>query len=88
MKVDLKCFATLADPDTCDHKEGTAYELEDGQTLEHLIQLAGIKTEDVKIAFVNGRVVELDTVLSEGDRVALTPATAALKGTGAASFQH
>lgn len=88
MKVDLKCFATLANPDTSDHKDGTAYELENGQTLEHLIQLAGINSEDVKIAFVNGRVVDLDTVLHEGDRVALTPATAALKGTGATAFQH
>lgn len=79
MKVALKCFATLADPDTCDFKDGTAYELEDGQTVGHLIQLARINDEDVSIIFVNSRVVDLDTVLSEGDRVALTPATAGLK---------
>ena len=79
MRVDLKCFATLANPDTCDFKDCTAYELEDGQTVDHLIKLAGIKSEDVKIAFVNSRVAALDTVLGEGDRVALTPAVAALK---------
>lgn len=78
MKVDLKCFADLANPDTCDFRDATAYELENGQTVEHAIELAGIKKEDVKIAFVNNSVAALDTVLGEGDRVALTPASAAL----------
>lgn len=77
MKVDLKCFANLANPDTCDFKDATAYKLEKGQTLEHLIKLAGINSNDVKIAFVNGSVAALDTVLGEGDRVALAPAAAA-----------
>ena len=77
MKVNLKCFADLANPDTCDFKDATAYELEDGQTVDHLIKLAGIKSEDVKIAFVNSSVAKIDTVLGEGDRVALTPASAA-----------
>lgn len=79
MKVALKCFATLADPDTCDFKDGTAYDLKDGQTAGQLIQLAGINDKDVAIIFLNSRVVDLDTVLSEGDRVALTPSTAGLK---------
>ena len=79
MKVELKCFANLVNPDTCDYKKSTAYEMEDGQTLEHLIQLAGINSKDVAMAFVNGRVVDLDMVLSDGDRVGLTPASAALK---------
>ena len=77
MKVNLKCFANLANPDTCDFKDATAYELEDGQTVDHLIKLAGIKSKDVKIAFVNNSVAKIDTVLGEGDRVALTPASAA-----------
>ena len=79
MKVEIKCFANLANPETCDYKGSTAYELEDGQSLSHLIQRVGIKKEDVAMAFVNGRVVDLDTVLSDGDRVGLTPASAALK---------
>jgi len=74
MKVDLKCFAKLVNTETCDFKESTTYELNDGQTIEQLIQQAGIDRKDVKIAFVNSRVVELDTVLSEGDRVGLAPA--------------
>jgi len=32
------------------------------------------RVNDVKIAFVNSRVVNFDTVLSEGDRVGLAPA--------------
>ena len=86
MKVTLKCFANLADPDTCDFKDGTGYELEDGKTVGHLVRLAGIKGDDVSIVFINSRAAGLDTVLSEGDRVALTPATAALKKHSA--FQH
>jgi sulfur carrier protein ThiS len=74
MKVDLKCFANLVNPDTCDFKESTAYELDDGQTVEHLLHRAGIGREEVKIAFVNSRVVNFDTVLSEGDRIGLAPA--------------
>ena len=79
MRVDLKCFATLANPETCDYKNSTTYELEDGQTVGHLIKLAGINSEDVAMTFVNGRVVDLDAVLTDGDRVGLTPASAALK---------
>ena len=86
MKVDLKCFATLANPDTCDFKDGTSYELDKGHTVEHLAQLAGIKGEDVKIVFVNSRPANLDTVLNDSYRVALTPAVAALKKPSA--FQH
>lgn len=79
MKVALKCFADLANPDTCDYKDGTIYEMEEGLTLKHLIKLAGINCEDVAMAFVNSRVVGFDKVLSDGDRVGLTPASAALK---------
>jgi len=74
MRVDLKCFANLVNLDACDFKESTSYELDDGQTVEHLLHQANIKRETVKIAFVNSRIVELETVLSEGDRVGLAPA--------------
>jgi sulfur carrier protein ThiS len=74
MKVDLKCFARLVDPGTCDFRESTSYELDEGQTVEHLLEQAEINKDDVKVAFVNSRVVDLETVLSEGDRVGLAPA--------------
>jgi sulfur carrier protein ThiS len=75
MKINLKCFSTLVNLDTCEYRNSTAYDLADGQTVENLIQLAGIDREDVKIAFLNGRIADLDTVLSNGDRIGLAPAT-------------
>jgi len=74
MKVDLKCFANLVDPETCDFRESTAYNLADGTTVKDLIREAGIDQNEVKIAFINSNVVDLDTTLSEGDRVGLAPA--------------
>jgi sulfur carrier protein ThiS len=74
MKVNLKCFANLADEDSCDYKGSTPYDLPDGQTVHDLIKHAGLDHEDVKVAFVNSRKVELDTVLSDGDQVGLAPA--------------
>ena len=74
MKVNLKCFSKLVNPDTCDFNESTTYDLDAGHTVKDLLQRAGIAGEDVKIAFVNSRIVDLNTTLSEGDRVGLAPA--------------
>ena len=74
MKVNLKCFSSLVNPDACDYKNSTPYNLADGQTVEDLVQYAGIARQDVKIAFVNSRKVNFDTVLADGDRVGLAPA--------------
>jgi len=74
MKVNIKCFASLVNLDTCNYKDSTEYELDDGQTVEDLVKLAGISKENVNIAFVNSRVVDLGTVLSDGDQVGLAPA--------------
>ena len=74
MKVSLKCFSKLVNPDTCDFKKSTTYELDEGQTLQNLVERAGIDGQDVKIAFVNSRKVDLDTVLSDRDQVGLAPA--------------
>jgi len=74
MKVQLKCFSKLVNPETCDFRESTPYDLEDGGTVGELAERAGVAREDVKIAFVNSRKVDLDAPLAQGDRVALTPA--------------
>ena len=74
MKVNLKCFSTLVNPDTCNFNESTPYDLEEGQSVTDLVQRAGIADKDVKIAFVNSRIVGMDTVLSDGDQVGLAPA--------------
>ncbi|MDJ0830366.1 MAG: MoaD/ThiS family protein [Desulfobacterales bacterium] len=74
MIVNLKCFATLVDPDSCDYKNSTAYELADGQTVNDLVQRAGIVKKDIKLTFVNGRKADFATVLSDGDNIGLAPA--------------
>ena len=73
MKVNLKCFSALATPDACAYKNSTSYDLDDGQTLEDLVDRAGVDKENVKIAFLNNKIVEFDTVLSDGDHVGLAP---------------
>jgi molybdopterin converting factor small subunit len=75
MKIELKCFSTLVNPKACDFKDSTIYDLEDGQTVKNMAQRAGIDRENIKVAFVNNRIVDSDTVLSSGDRVGLAPAT-------------
>ena len=73
MKVNLKCFSKLVNGETCDYKDSTPYELEDGQSVEDLVGRAGLSKEDVKIVFVNSRKMDLDTVLTDGDQVGLAP---------------
>ena len=73
MKVQLKCFSTLVNPDTCDFNESNTYKLQEGQTVEVLADRAGVDRKDVKIAFVNSRIVDLDTTLADGDQVGLAP---------------
>ena len=74
MEVKLKCFSSLANSDTCDYRGSTTYSLADGQTVEDLVQRAGFARQDVKIAFVNSRKVDLDTILTDGDQIGLAPA--------------
>jgi sulfur-carrier protein len=74
MKVDLKCFANLVDPGTCDFRESTAYTLKDGTTVKDLVREAGLAGEEIKVVFVNSNAVNMDAALSDGDRVALVPA--------------
>ena len=74
MNVDLKCFSTLANMDTCRIDVRRTYKISNGHTVEDIVRDAGIIRENVRIAFVNGRLAEFDTILSEGDRIALAPA--------------
>ena len=73
MKVNLRCFSKLANQNTCNFFENTSYNLDKGHTVEDLVKRAGIARDDVKIAFVNSRISDLDTTLADGDRVGLAP---------------
>jgi molybdopterin converting factor small subunit len=74
MKVKLKCFSKLVNAETCDYKDSTSYDLENGQSVEDLAKRAGIAKEDVKIVFVNSRKADFNTLLTDGDQVGLAPA--------------
>lgn len=74
MKVDVRCFANLANEDTCHYKSALAYDLEEGRTVGDLAGAAGVAAKKVKIAFVNGRIKDLGTQLAHGDRVGFVPA--------------
>ena len=74
MKIDLVCFSKLVNEQTGDYHNSREYDMAEGQKVEDLLQQAGIPRDDVKIAFVNSRIVGFDTVLSDGDRVGLAPA--------------
>lgn len=74
MDVDLVCFATFVKEDTCDYTKTTRYNLPAGSTVADLATHVGIALDEIKIAFVNRSIVSLDTPLTEGDRVGLTPA--------------
>jgi len=74
MQVETKCFATLANEESCDYKQTTAYDLAEGQTVGHLADMAGVARDNIKTIFVNGRHADLNTRLSHGDRVGFVPA--------------
>ena len=74
MIVYLKCFAILASDAVCDYRSSAPFDLPAGQTILNLIERLGMAREAVKIAFVNNKIAAMDTVLADGDRVALAPA--------------
>ena len=74
MNVILRCFTILANAESCNFSEGKPYHLTEGQTVADLVDKAGIAIKNVKVAFVNSKLVDINTVLTDGDRVGLTPA--------------
>ena len=78
MKVKVKCFATLADADTCDYKGSIEYEVSEGATVDSLMDRLDIAKEEIKIVFRNNKVVDFDTPLTEGDQLGFAPAVGAM----------
>ena len=75
MKINLKCFADLAKEYDCDYREPTALEVTESANVDDVLRARGVNQDRVKIVFVNGRSVDATRSLSDGDRVALVPAT-------------
>ena len=74
MNIKLKCFATLADSDRCNFDDATTHQLSRDRSVAGLLKQVGIAAEAVKIVFVNSRIAAMDTILKDGDNVALSPA--------------
>jgi molybdopterin converting factor small subunit len=78
MKVKVKCFATLAEADTCDYKDSIEYEISEGDTVDNLVDHLDLAREDIKIVFRNYKVVDFNTPLAEGDQLGFAPAVAGM----------
>jgi len=72
MSITVNCFATLA-PHA---PPGGSLESVPGLTVGGLIDSLAIPRDRVKTVFVNGRQAELDSPVSDGDRVGVFPAVA------------
>lgn len=75
MNVTVKCFATLSDDTRCTYDQAREISLHAANaSAGTLAELVAIAPEDISLIFVNGRRAELETPLTEGDRVAFAPA--------------
>lgn len=75
MKINLKCFADLAERYACDYQVTTSLDVTEGSTVGKVMSQSGIPEKDVKIVFVNGKISGSKQALNSGDRVTLVPAT-------------
>ena len=73
MKVKLKCFAKLSESDVCDFSGSKEQEISEGETVASLISRLGFSQEEVKVIFLNNRIVDFDALLADGDQVGLAP---------------
>ena len=69
MQVTVRCFATLRKY----HLAQERVELNDGSTVADLLGRAGIPPSEVAVALVDGRHVEWDRPLHDGETLALFP---------------
>jgi molybdopterin converting factor small subunit len=78
MKVNLKCFAELSEGDVCDFTGSDQYEISEGDTVESLLDRLGMPKEEIKIIFLNNKIVDFDAVLRDGDQLGLSPPVGAM----------
>jgi molybdopterin converting factor small subunit len=70
MRIQVKCYATLAPKQPENHEE---YEVPAGETIHALMDRLELPSDEVKIIFRNGRKAEGDEELAEGDRIGFFP---------------
>ncbi|MEW5775152.1 MAG: MoaD/ThiS family protein [Thermodesulfobacteriota bacterium] len=71
MPITLKCYATLARRQPAD---AARLPIEAEETVRSLMQRLGIPEDQVAIIMLNGKSVEPDATLADGDRLGLFPA--------------
>ena len=74
MHVTVKVFASLKrylPEDRADHPFDM--EIPEGATLEDVVRLIGLPSDEVKVTFVNGRTEELTHALRDGDEIGIFP---------------
>ena len=76
--ITMKCFAALSEGDVCDFTDSNQYEIFEGDTVESLVDRLGMPKEEIKIIFLNNKIVEFDAVLHDGDQLGLAPPVAAM----------
>ncbi len=75
MKIQLNLFAFLTRflPDPTESGFSNLVEIDEGTTIEGLLDHLKIPREQPKIIFLNGIHAEVSTVLKEGDRLGVFP---------------
>ncbi len=48
-------------------------EIEEGMSVNDLVRKLGLEDKDVEAVFINHKILPKDTILKDGDRVALVP---------------
>jgi molybdopterin converting factor small subunit len=69
MKITVKLFAGLR----AERFDEKGFDIDGVHDIDHLLKMIDLKREDVTIIFINGRHAGYDTVISDGDIVALFP---------------
>jgi len=71
MEVSLQCFTNLVEEGVCDHRGAIRREIVEGENIKCLITRLGIPANEIQTAFLNGRAVDLKTVLHNRDWLTL-----------------
>ena len=69
MRIELKCYATLAR--FAPLSEGV--DVPESATVADVITSLGMPQDEIKLIFINGVHVSADTILKQGDRLGLFP---------------
>jgi molybdopterin synthase sulfur carrier subunit len=78
MRVNLKCFAELSEGDVCDFTGSDQYEIFEGDTVDSLVDRLRMPKEEIKIIFLNNKIVDFEAVLHDGDQLGFAPPVAGM----------